>query len=175
MLQQKPRIMRTATAVLFVLLFSVGAFIFLFMNRPFGVGELWEREYKNRNLEGKTMIIRGDVLFDPQSGFHYYDVYILDTKTPNEARTHDYAIWFGVGLADISCFVDNEQKIATCQPFDPTAASKFEFKGTIHVAQIGKKEIMWLSDIDFENSCHFVDGKWLPIPLGKFVIPFENK
>jgi len=173
-LQQKPRLTVFRVGVFLLLSISVEFSITLFVNRSVGVDELWEIEYANRNLEGKTLKVRGDILYEPLSGFHFCDVYLVDTETLLENRTHSYAIWFGVGLADISCFVDNGKNIITCQPFDPTAATEFEFKGTIHVAQIGKKEIMWLSGIDFESSRQFVDGKWQPIPLGRFVIPLEN-
>jgi len=70
--------------------------------------------------------------------------------------------------------MSRKYQISTCQPIDPTVASNFEFKGTIHIASVGKKEIMWLSDIDFESSRQLVDEKWQSIPLGKFVIPLED-
>ena len=173
MLQQNPKWIIFRISVLLVLVISTVIIDYEITNLSIGVEENWEKDYASQNVDGKDVTIRGDILFEPLKGFHFYDVYLVDTETPIERRTHDYAVWFGVGLADIHCFVDNEQKIATCQPFDPTAASEFEFKGTVHFAPIGKKEIMWLSEIDFENSRQLVNGEWEPIPLGKFIVQFE--
>ena len=174
MFQQKPRLTILLVSAFLLVLISVGVFASLLANRPVGVNELWEREYTNRNLEGKTMVVRGDILFEPFSEFRFNSVYIVDSDASIDLRSPSFAFWFGVGIDGVSCIVDDIENLMTCQPFDPTRAKMFEFKGTINIDQVGKKEIMWLSNINFENSRQFVDGKWQPIPLGKFVIPLEN-
>jgi hypothetical protein len=174
MVQKRPiwKVILVGTSLF--LLISVGVFISLFANRPVGVNELWEREYKNRNVEGKTVVVRGDILFEPFSDFRFNAVYIVDSETSMNLRSPSFAFWFGVGIDGVSCVMDGVESLMTCEPFDPTQGTVYEFKGTIHVDQIGKKEIMWLSDIDFENSRQLINGQWKPIPLGKFEIPLEN-
>jgi len=162
------------SGVFLLLLISVGVFISLFTNRSVGVEELWKKEYENRKLEGMTVIVRGDILFEPLSDFQFNDIYLVDTETPSEHRTTSYAFWFGIGIEGVSCTIDTIGNLISCEPFDPTKATAFEFKGTIHLDQVGKKEIMWLSDIDFEHSHQLIDGEWQPIPLGEFVIPLEK-
>jgi len=112
MIQFKPRWKGFQVVISLLFLVSIGALILLFINRPVSIDELWEKVYSNRNLEGKTVTIIGDIFFEPASGFHFYDVYLVDAETPSEHLTYDYVVWFGVGLADIHCFVDNEQKIS---------------------------------------------------------------
>ncbi|HSM70539.1 MAG TPA: hypothetical protein VK851_03265 [Anaerolineales bacterium] len=157
-----------------LLLITVGFFVSLFVNHPVGVEELWKREYRNRNLEGKTVVVRGDILFEPFSDFRFNAVYIVDSDTAMNLRSPSFAFWFGVGIDGVSCVVEDGKNLMTCEPFDPTHGAVYEFKGTINIDQIGKKEIMWLSDIDFENSRQLVNGEWEPIPLGKFIVQFEE-
>lgn len=143
-------------------------------NRPTSVDELWKREYEHRNLEGKTVTVRGDIILEPLSDFRFNNLYLVDTDTPEEFRIPVHGFWFGLRISGISCTVYTDEGMVTCEPFDPSQATTFEFKGTIHLDQVGKKEIMWLSDIEFEQARQFVDGKWQSVPLGKFTIPFER-
>ncbi len=63
----------------------------------------------------------------------------------------------------------------TCKPFDPSQATAFEFKGTVHLKQIGKRPVMWLSNVDFENSRQMVNGTWQSIPMGEFEVFVEKE
>jgi len=174
MVQQKSRIISVAIGIFFLLLVTVGILIAWIENRPMGVIELWQIESENKNLEGKTVLVRGDVLFDPFSDFRFNAIYLVDPETPSEYRTPSHGFWFGIRIDGVSCIVDTVANLMTCEPFDPSQATAFEFKGMVHLEQIGKKEIMWLSDIDFEHSRQWMDGKWQPIPLGKFILPLEK-
>lgn len=64
--------------------------------------------------------------------------------------------------------------MVTCEPVDPCQATAFEFKGTIHLDQVGKKEIMWLSAIEFEQAYQLVNDEWQHVPLGKFTFPLDR-
>jgi hypothetical protein len=174
MIPQKSRIRSIATGVFAVLLVSMMIFVYWQANRSVGVNELWRREYENRNLEGKTVTVRGDIIFDPLSDFRFNSVYLVDTSSPHSDRTPENGFWFGIRIDDLSCSIDTDARLATCEPFDPSQATAFEFRGTIRLKQIGKKEIMWMSDIDFEHSHQLIDGEWEPIPLGEFTIPLER-
>jgi len=174
MVWQKSRTISVAVSVFFLLLVFVGIFISWIEKRPNGVNELWQLDYENNNLEGKTIVVRGDIIFEPLSDFRFNSVYLVDIETPSENRTPSDGFWFGIGIDGVSCVADTNANLVTCEPFDPTQTTTFEFRGTIHVEQIGKKEIMWLSDVDFEHSRQLIDGKWQLIPLGRFLIPLEK-
>jgi hypothetical protein len=174
MVHQKSRIIPVAFGVFALLLVLVLIFVDWKANRSVGVDELWRMEYENRNLEGNTVTVRGDMLFEPLSDFRFNSVYLVDTESPNSARTPEYGFWFGIGIDGISCSIDTVASLVICEPFDPSQAIAFEFRGKIHLEQIGKKEIMWMSDIDFEHSRQLINGKWEPIPLGEFTIPLER-
>jgi hypothetical protein len=174
MIHQKSRIIPAAIGV-FVLLFIVGLMFFYWdANRSIGVNELWQREFEHRNLEGKTVTVRGDILFEPLSDFRFNAVYLVDTESPSSDRTPEDGFWFGIGIDGISCHIDTNASLITCEPFDPSHATVFEFRGKLHLEQVGKKKIMWMSDIDFEHSRQLINGKWEAIPLGRFTIPLER-
>jgi hypothetical protein len=137
-----------------------------------GIDELWNMQYEGKALEGKTAIIRGDAVADPRSTFRFNGLYLVNTETPNAGREPSGAFWFGVRIADSACTVG--QKTMTCKPFDPTQAKAFEFKGTLHLVQVGKRPVMSLSNIDFTQSRQLIDGKWQQIPLGVFELPLEQ-
>jgi hypothetical protein len=170
MVQHKSRILSVVIGAFFLLLVTTGVCIFRFLVYPMDVNDIWEKE----NLEGKIITVRGDIIFEPLSDFRFNQIYIMDSETPIEYRSPSYAFWFGMGIDGVSCSLDKIANIATCEPFDPSLATTFEFKGTIQLERIGKKEIMWLSNIDFEQSRQLRDGKWQPVPLGKFIIPLEK-
>ena len=174
MLQQKSRILSIGLGIILLLLVVVMTFIYWSENRPIGVNKLWQMENEPRKLEGKTMTVRGDMVCDPLSDFRFNDLYLVDSETPEEYRDPSYGFWFGIKIDGISCTIDTNEGIATCEPFNPCQATAFEFKGTIHLDQVGKKEIMWLSDIQFEQARQFVNGRWQPIPLGKFAFPLKR-
>ena len=83
MFQQKSRIISIAMGM-FVLL-SILALVFVYWeaNRSVGVNELWQIEYQRRNLEGKTVIVRGDMVFEPLSDFRFNSVYLVNAGSPN--------------------------------------------------------------------------------------------
>lgn len=142
-------------------------------NRPMEVDELWKVEPRY-SLAGETRTVRGDVIFDPESDFQFNAVYLVDGSTPVENRVPENGFWFGIRIEGVTCDIDHTARVATCEPFDPTRASTFELKGTLNVEAVGKKDILWLSEVDFEHSRQLVNGEWQPIPLGAFIIPFED-
>jgi hypothetical protein len=170
----KLRIISIAIGVFVILGVLVTIPIYWCENRPISIDQLWEKEYEHRNLEGKTVTVRGDMIFEPLSDFRFNSLYLVDSKTPEEYRMPSQGFWFGLRIDGVSCMLDDDKAIVSCEPFDPSQGKIFEFKGTIHVDQVGKKEIMWMSDIDFEHSRQWIDGKWEPIPLGQFIIPLEK-
>ena len=138
--------------------------------QPINIDELWNMQYDGTKLEGKTVVIRGDIVFDPHSDFRFNALYLVDFQTPSEYLEPSYAFWFGIKIDGFSCEASDISTIWICQPFEPNQAKSFEFKGTIHLTQVGKRPIMWLSDIDYERSRQLVDGMWQSIPLGQFEI-----
>lgn len=174
MVQQRSRIAPIAVGVFALLLVLGIVFTYWNTNHAFGVNQLWQKEYEHRNLEGKIVTVRGDMVFEPLSDFQFNAIYLVDAETPISYRSPSDGFWFGIRIADASCSVKVSANVVTCEPFDPSRATTFEFKGTVHLKQVGKKEIMWLSDIDFEHSRQLIDGKWEPIPLGEFAIPLEK-
>jgi hypothetical protein len=173
-IQQKSKIISIVITLVALLVVLMLVFVYWEANRSFGVDELWQIEYEHRNLEGKTVSVRGDMVFEPLSDFRFNAVYLVNIESPNSKRTPSYAFWFGIGIDGISCNVDTNANLVTCEPFDPSQATTFEFQGTVHLERVGKKEIMWMSDIDFKHSRQLVDGKWEPIPLGEFTFPLER-
>ena len=159
--------------VLAVALGLAGIFISWNATSPRDVNDLWQLELANRDLEGRAVIARGVVVFDPFSDFRFNALYLLDPSTPLVLRTPENGFWFGIGIDGASCSVTTTAGTAACEPFDPTQAAAYEFNGTLQLAQVGKKKVMWLSDVDFAHSRQLVDGKWQPIPLGQFVIPIK--
>ncbi len=63
--------------------------------QPARIGDLWDMRDDGIELEGKTVIIRGDSIFDPDSEFRFNAFYLVDSQTANEYRTPEYA--FGLG------------------------------------------------------------------------------
>jgi hypothetical protein len=169
--QQRSRIASIAVGVLALLLVSGILFTYWSTNRAFGVNQLWQREFEHKNLEGKIVTVKGEMIFEPLSDFRFNAIYLVDAETPISYRSPSHGFWFGIRIADVSCKVEVSANMMTCEPFDPNQATMFEFKGTVHLKQVGKKEIMWLSDIDFEHSRQLIHGKWEPIPVGEFTIP----
>lgn len=141
-------------------------------NLPIGVNELWEVEPRY-SLEGETRTVRGNIIFEPTSDFQFNAVYLVNEGTPTENRSPENGFWFGVRIEGVTCDTDHLAKQVTCEPFDPTRASTYEFKGTLNIETVGKKDILWLSDVDFERSRQLVNGEWQAIPLGSFTIPPE--
>jgi hypothetical protein len=174
MVQRKPRIRSIAVGVFAILFILAMNSIDWVENRPISVNQLWEIEDEHQNLEGKTVTVRGAMVFEPLSDFRFNSIYLMDAETPEEFRTPVDGFWFGLRIDGVSCPVDTDKGIVTCEPFNPGQAKVFEFKGTIHVDRVGKKEVMWMSDIDFEHTRQWTDGRWEPIPLGEFTIPLER-
>jgi hypothetical protein len=173
MAQRKAASILAAVLFFAVALGLVGIFISWNANRPRGVNDLWQRELADRDLEGRELVVRGLVVVDPLSDFRFNALYLVDSSTPLEMRTPENGFWFGIGIDGASCTVTTTPDSAACEPFDPTRATTYELKGTAHLQQVGKKKVMWLSDVDFAHSRQLVDGKWQPIPLGRFIIPLK--
>jgi hypothetical protein len=174
MVWQKSKSISIAIGALCIMLGIMGIYVACSGNHPKGINELWQQELDHNNLEGKTIVVRGDVVFEPLSDFRFNSLYLVDTATPSERRTPADGFWFGIRIDGVSCIVDTNANWTTCAPFDPTRATTFEFKGTVHLEQIGKKKIMWLSDVEFAHSHQLIDGRWQPIPLGRYIIPLEK-
>jgi hypothetical protein len=135
------------------------------------VGDLEQMLYDGQEVDGRTLIIQGDAVFDLQPDNYPNGLYLIDTQTPNDRRDTAYGYWFGIAIADLTCTVHD--KTVICQPFDPSHATAFEFTGTVHSAQAGKRRVMWLSNLDFEKSRQFMNGKWQPLSLGQFELPMK--
>jgi hypothetical protein len=174
MIQKNTRkILIVASSIVLFIILSAAAMIWL-RNRAVSVNDLWGIEYSNRNLEGKTVTVRGDIIFEPLSDFRFNNVFLIDSSTVADLRLPENGFWFGIGIGNISCITNKYEMSVTCEPFDPSRATTYQFKGVVHLDQVGKKEIMWLSDIDFNHSRQLVDGKWQPIPIGKFIVPVKK-
>jgi hypothetical protein len=158
-----------------LLLLLTSASIIWVRYRVVSVNDLWKIEYNRRNLEGKVVNVRGDIIFEPNSDFRFNNVFLIDSSTSVDLRMPEDGFWFGIGIGDVSCIRDKVAMSITCEPFDPGQAMSYQFRGVVHLEQIGKKEIMWLSDIDFSHSRQLVDGKWQVIPIGEFIIPLKNE
>jgi hypothetical protein len=175
MVPQKSRTILVAIGIFALLSVLVLIFAYLEANQSVSVDELWRIESENRNLEEKTVTVRGDILFEPLSDFRLNSIYLVDSEAPISDRSPEHGFWFGIQIDGISCSIDTVASLVTCQPFDPSQATTFEFRGKIHLEQIGKKEIMRMSEVDFEYSRQLINGKWEPIPLGEFSFPLERK
>jgi hypothetical protein len=154
------------------LLLVFGILLIFREGRPIGINDLWQRQIEHRNLDGKVVKVRGLAIFEPQSDFKYNALYLVDSETEEAYRQPDYAFWFGVRIDDLSCSADDDTW--TCEPFDPSQAQAFELLGTLHITPVGKKDVMWLSGIDLAQSRQMINGKWLPIHTGKFIIPLRR-
>jgi hypothetical protein len=175
MVPQKSRTILVAIGSFALLSVLVLIFAYLEANRSVSVDELWQMQSENRILEGKTVMVRGDILFEPLSDFGFNSIYLVDSEAPISDRTPEHGFWFGIQIDGISCSIDAVASSITCQPFDPSQAITFEFTGKIHLKQIGKKKIMRISEVDFEHSRQLINGKWEPIQLGEFTFPLERK
>jgi len=158
-----------------VVLFAIGAVIYKIWqeNHPVSVNELWNVDPRY-SLVGETRTVVGEILFEPSSEFQFNGVFLVDSATPLDNRSPEDGFWFGIRIDGESCIVDELAKLVTCEPFDPTLAVAYKFKGTVQIEAVGKKDIMWLTDVDFEHSRQLVNGEWQPIPLGKFTFPSEE-
>jgi hypothetical protein len=175
MVKQKQGINPTAIGVIILLLTLIGFFMTWAAKRPLGINELWRLRYENKIQDGETVFVSGELLFQPESDFRFNAIYLVDTGTPNEQRIPEDGFWFGLRLADVSCIQDTDPSRFTCVPFDPVQAKSYQFKGTIHFEAVGKKEVMWLANIDFDRSRRRIDGTWRDIPLGKFNIRIDKE
>lgn len=157
-----------------VVLVGIGAAVYLSQieNHPVEVNQLWLSDSR-ASLEGKTRTVRGELLFAPESDFQFNALYLMDPETPEDYRAPEYGYWFGIRIDGAVCNMDKEKEMVTCKPFNPTLATTYRFKGTIHLESVGKKDVMWMSDIDFEKSRQMVNGDWQPIPLGEYTFPIE--
>jgi len=133
-----------------------------------GVDQLWDKRYQSQVQDGDIVVVRGDPVFDPRDRFGPY-FYLVDTLAKPDHRNTKSAFTWGIRIADLEC--QDEGSVIICQPFDPTQADAFEFRGTVHWTPAGKRPLMELSNIDFEKSRQLVDGTWQSIPLGVFEIP----
>ncbi len=164
----------TVIGVLILLLVIGGYFIFSFVNRPLGIDEIWKLKSEQKLETGKTVVVHGNIVLQPDSDFRFNAIYLLDEDAPDTFRTPVNGFWFGLRIDGASCVQATNPNQYTCEPFDPGLTGPFEFKGTIHFKSVGKKEIMWLSDIDYESSRRWINGEWHKIPLGKFVLVLEK-
>jgi hypothetical protein len=138
-------------------------------DHPLGIDELWRRQLGGQNLDGKTVLLRGEPIFDPHSDFRFNALYLVDAGTSEVFREPEFAFWFGIRIESFSCAEGAGQ--LTCGPFDPRPAQALEFRGTLHVEQVGKKAILWLSDVDFAEARQLIGGRWQPLPFGEFTVP----
>jgi hypothetical protein len=175
MVKQKREINPTAIGIGILLLTLIGFFMTWAAKRPLGVNELWRQRSENKIQNGDTVFVSGDILYQPDVDFGFDGIYLVDIETPDEQRTLVDGFWFGLRIADGSCIQDRDPNRLICEPFDPAQAKTFQFKGTIHFGFVGKKEVMWLADIDFEQSRRRIDGTWRDIPLGKFNIRIDKE
>lgn len=153
-----------------VALLALGWTITHFHNRPIGVDEVWNMYYRGKSLEGKTLTIKGDVVFDPQPEYPFLDLYLVDSNTSSDQRVAgaSYAHWFGIGVPEFTC--ESIETQITCYPFNPDQVGQFELKGTLYLIPSGKRPLIFLANIDFEQSRQFVNESWQPIELEEIVI-----
>ena len=163
-LRQRSKILLFVFGISLLLLAGWGTFHLLGQNRPISVDELWDMYYEGKTFQGKGIVVRGNAFLHPQ----FHRLWLLNPEM--ELPT---AYWFGVEIDELTCEVSDTTMI--CQPFDPTQATAFEFRGTLHLRQMGKLTFMGLSDIDFEHSRQLIDGKWQSIPIGKFELSVEGE
>jgi hypothetical protein len=166
------KVLLLLSSVIALLLFGRAIIYAINQRSHTGVDEIWNMYYQGRDLEGKTVVIRGDAVFNPQPEYPFTELYLVSPDAPLEQREAPYGFWFGIGIADLTC--QTTETSMTCQPFDPSKATVFELKGTLHLVQIGKRPVIWLMDVDFEHSRQLVDGMWQTIPLGEFDISMSS-
>lgn len=141
---------------------------------PLGVDELLRMQLAGEDLEERKITIRGDLVFEPQSDFRFNALYLIDSSTPAERREPAYGFWFGLRIDGFHCQERHLSEALICSPFDPRQAQSYRFTGRLHSQQVGKRRVMWLSDVDFEGSRQLIGGNWQPVPLGEFGISLEE-
>ena len=171
MFHYKTLILWIALGAVFTGLLTLGSLTILARQRSYGVNQLWQMMLEDKKLEGKSMTVRGDAIFMPQSDFKFNALYLVDSDTEADFRQPEYAFWFGIRVEDLSCSAGDNAW--TCEPFDPSQAEAFQLNGTLHTKQVGKKDILWLSGIDLAHSQQLINGEWRPIQAGKFIIPLK--
>jgi hypothetical protein len=169
MLVLKTRLLLIAMIVLVLALTAIVLLVRPFILQPqaMRVDQLW---HSKRNLEGQIVAVRGVPVFDPHADYGS-SLFLVDDQTSAADREPKYAVWFGIGIADLKC--EDKGTTTICRPFDPSQADVFVFKGTLHLIPAGMFPVMELSDIDFEQSRQLINGEWLPISLGEFEIPSD--
>jgi hypothetical protein len=158
MLQASNKIIFLIVLLLVLLFVGITAYIY-YQNRPITITELWGMWSEGKELDGKTLSIKGYAYFGPDERLYLVE---SDNEPP-------IPIWHSVLIADVSCKTSQAETI--CQPFDPRQSKAFKVKGVLHITQAGKMTFMTMSDIDFSHSQQFIDRKWRPIPTGKIEKP----
>lgn len=170
-MQHTSKAVKVAIGVAVLALLLASVWLLVVRNEaPIDVDELWGMQYEGEELDGRSITVRGDAVFDPQSDFRFNALYLVDSLTPMERRSPADGFWFGIRIDGFTCQAGKRAGSLVCSPFDPSRARTFEFKGEIHTTQVGKRRVIWLSDIDFNRSRQLIEGSWLPIPLGEFEI-----
>ncbi len=79
-------------------------------------------------------------------------------------------------ILDYVLYCKGDQCSIRCYPFNPHAATNFEFFGTLVAFWRGKKiDYLTLQHIDIEESKQqTADGKWIPIETGGFTLQFDE-
>jgi len=171
-MDQRKSISKRTFFWIFLLLLIIASLLFIYENyRPRNVNEVWKLEYSKGNLEGKVITVRGDIIFDPNSDFQFNGVFLIDSHAPIDLRTPADGFWFGISLPEVLCVVGKTDQDYICKPFDPTQAQSYQFWGVIHLRQIGEKKIMSLTNLDFDRSKLYINGRWQSISTGTFLIP----
>lgn len=75
----------------------------------------------------------------------------------------------GVKISESSFDCNGDYCRLTCSPFEVVAQRMYEFVGTL---KVNEKSEFILENIDLDRSRQLVEGKWLSIQNGDFVIPF---
>lgn len=142
-------------------------------DHPLGINELYPRQAGSHNLNGKTVLLRGEPIFEPHSDFRFNVLYLVDAEAPESLRDPAFGFWFGARIEGFACTAGAGELV--CGPFDPRRAQALEFRGTLHVEQVGKKAILWLSDVDFAEARQRVGGDWQPLVVEQFAIPLDGE
>ncbi|MCP4373744.1 MAG: hypothetical protein GY797_37430 [Deltaproteobacteria bacterium] len=79
--------------------------IFFLRKSPQSVGihDLWNMRHDGMELEERTVVVRGDSIFNPNSEFRFNAFYLVDSQTDDKYRSPEYAFWFGIRIDDITC------------------------------------------------------------------------
>jgi len=145
-LQHTSRAIIAAIGVAVLALLLASVWLLVVRNQaPIDVDELWDMQYEGEELEGRTITVRGDAVFDPQSDFRFNALYLVDSLTPAERRTPEDGFWFGIRIDGFACQAGKRAVYLVCSPFDPSRARTFEFKGEVHTTQVGKRRVIRLS------------------------------